>query len=79
MWDCPALSEFLRRQIGVALKVRQCQRLFRQLGIRLRKPRPQIAQADSELQKAHKKTPRAGKKAGHRIVGHARPKGNECR
>jgi transposase len=65
MWDGPALSEFLRRQFGVTLKVRQCQRLFRQLGFRLRKPRPQIAQADPELQRAHKKTPRAGKKAGH--------------
>jgi hypothetical protein len=26
--------------------VRQCQRLFRQMGFRLRKPRPQVAQSD---------------------------------
>ena len=32
--------------------------MFRQLGFRLRKPRPAIAQADPERQKAHKKTPR---------------------
>jgi len=58
MWDGPTLSEFLYRDLGVKLKVRQCQRLFRQLGFRLRKPRPQVAQADPLLQAAHKKTPR---------------------
>lgn len=61
MWDGPTLSEYLRREHGVPLKVRQCQRLFRQLGFRLRKPRPQVAQADPALQAAHKKTPRPGK------------------
>ena len=49
MWDGPTLSEFLRCELGVSLKVRQCQRLFRQLGFRLRKPRPQVAQADPQL------------------------------
>jgi transposase len=62
MWDGPTLSEFLRSELGVKLKVRQCQRLFRQLGFRLRKPRPQVAQADPELQRAHKKTPPPGSK-----------------
>ena len=62
MWDGPTLSEFLRREFGVKLKVRQCQRLFRQLGFRLRKPRPQVAQADPQLQSAHKKTPAPGSK-----------------
>lgn len=62
MWDGPTLSEFLRQELGVNLKVRQCQRLFRQLGFRLRKPRPQVAQADPQLQAAHKKTPRLGAK-----------------
>jgi transposase len=70
MWDGPALSEFLRAELGVSLKVRQCQRLFRQLGFRLRKPRPQVAQADPQLQAAHKKTPRAGKKNRIRSLGH---------
>jgi transposase len=60
MWDGPTLSEFLGRELGVKLKVRQCQRLFRQLGFRLRKPRPQVAKADPLLQAAHKKTPRPG-------------------
>jgi transposase len=70
MWDGPTLSEFLRRELGVNLKVRQCQRLFRQLGFRLRKPRPQVAQADPQLQAAHKKTPRTGTKGRNRSMGH---------
>jgi transposase len=62
MWDGPTLSEFLSKELGVKLKVRQCQRLFRQLGFRLRKPRPQVAQSDPFLQAVHKKTPRTGTK-----------------
>jgi transposase len=69
LWDGSTLSEFLRRELGVSLKVRQCQRLFRQLGFRLRKPRPQVAQADPQLQAAHKKTLRTGAKGRPRSVG----------
>jgi transposase len=43
LWDGPVLSEHLRRQYSVELGVRQCQRLFRRMGFRLRKPRPQVA------------------------------------
>jgi transposase len=59
LWDGPSLSAYLRKELGVSLKVRQCQRLFRRLGFRLRKPRPQVAQADPQLQAAHKKTSQA--------------------
>jgi len=69
MWDGPTLSEFLGRELEVKLKVRQCQRLFRQLGFRLRKPRPQVAKADPWLQAAHKKTPRPGSQGRNRSVG----------
>ena len=69
MWDGPTLSAFLDKQLGVKLKARQCQRLFRQLGFRLRKPRPEVAQADPELQAAHKKTPQAGSKRRNRPLG----------
>jgi transposase len=55
LWDGKALCAFLRREFGVDLGVRQCQRLFKSLGFRLRKPRPQIAHADAALQSAHKK------------------------
>ena len=49
IWDGKTLSVFIRQQYAVDLGVRQCQRLFRQLGFRLRKPPPVIAKADPEL------------------------------
>ncbi len=69
LWDGPILSAFLKRQFSINLKVRQCQRLFRQLGFRLRKPRPQVAQADAVAQAAHKKTPSPGRRSQNRSVG----------
>lgn len=59
LWDGKTLQAWLTRRHRVPLGVRQCQRMFRQFGFRLRKPRPLIAHADPELQKAHKKTPGA--------------------
>ena len=58
LWDGKTLSAWIQREQGVELGVRQCQRLFRQLGFRLRKPRPAIAKADRALQTAHKKNSR---------------------
>lgn len=55
LWDGKTLAAWIKRQYGIRLGVRQCQRLFRQLGFRLRKPRPMVAQAAPERQKAHKK------------------------
>ncbi|MDA9982071.1 helix-turn-helix domain-containing protein [Gammaproteobacteria bacterium] len=46
LWDGKLLSEHLHAHYGVTLGVRQCQRLFRQMGFRFRKPRPQVAQSD---------------------------------
>ena len=60
LWDGPVLSEHLYRRFSVELGVRQCQRLFRQMGFRLRKPRPQVAQADPVKIAAVKKTPPPG-------------------
>jgi transposase len=54
LWDGKALAAWIERRYEIDLGVRQCQRLFRQLGFRLRKRRPIIARADPELQKAHK-------------------------
>lgn len=56
LWDGKTLSAHIKKSHGVSLGVRQCQRMFRQLGFRLRKPRPLIAHADPELQKRHKKS-----------------------
>jgi len=55
LWDGKTLSELVGQRYGIDLGVRQCQRLFRQLGFRLRKPRPLIARADPEQQREHKK------------------------
>jgi transposase len=57
LWDGKTLRVWLARRYGVHLGVRQCQRMFRQFGFRLRKPRPLIAHADPVAQKTHKKTP----------------------
>ena len=56
IWDGQLLSEHLRRRYQIELGVRQCQRLFRQMGFRLRKPRPQVAQSDPVRVAAVKKT-----------------------
>lgn len=62
LWDGKLLSHHLRQKYQVSLGTRQCQRLFRSMGFRRRKPRPLIAQADPVAQAAFKKTRRAGKK-----------------
>lgn len=56
LWDGRVLSEHVHRHFGVELGVRQCQRLFRRMGFRLRKPRPQVAQSDPVRVAAVKKT-----------------------
>jgi transposase len=60
--DGKTLSAFVKSKWDVSLGTRQCQRLFRQLGFRLRKPRPVIANASAEEQAGVKKTPPTGKK-----------------
>jgi transposase len=55
VWDRKTLAAWIERQYGARLGVRQCQRLFRHLGFRLREPRPVVARAGPERQKAHKK------------------------
>jgi transposase len=65
LWDGPLLSEHLRRKYRVKLGVRQCQRMFRQMDFRLRKPRPQVAQADPVRVAAVKKTTATGRARRH--------------
>lgn len=43
-WDGPTLAEHLRRCYGVDLGLRQCQRLYRQMGYRSRRPRGAVVQ-----------------------------------
>lgn len=56
LWDGKTLSTFVEQRWGVLLGVRQCQRLFRRLGFRLRKPRTKIANANISMQEEYKKT-----------------------
>jgi transposase len=42
LWDGKTLSVYVKQQFSIQLGVRQCQRLFRQLGFRLRKPRSKM-------------------------------------
>jgi transposase len=56
LWDGKRLSRWIEQTHHLTVGVRQCQRIFRQLGFRLRKPRPALAQANPQVQKAHKKT-----------------------
>ena len=60
LWDGKLLSHHLEKSYGVKMGVRQCQRLFHDLGFRFRKPRPVIAHSDPEAQQAFKKTDRNG-------------------
>ena len=62
LWDGKLLAHHLRTQHHIALGVRQCQRVFRKLGFRRRKPRPEIAKPDPDpkAQARYKKTPTTG-------------------
>lgn len=55
LWDGKTLSAWIEKEFGIQLRVRQCQRLFRHLDFRLRKPRPVLAKGDPARQKRHKK------------------------
>ena len=65
LWDGKLLSHHLKTLYRIDIGVRQCQRLFHQLGFRRRKPRALIAQADPEAKTAYKKTPKTGPKKEH--------------
>lgn len=56
LWDGKTLSAFIEKRWGIALGVRQCQRIFRRFGFRLRKPRSKMANADIDKQEEYKKT-----------------------
>lgn len=55
LWDGRTLSEYINTFFGLEIGVRQCQRLFRQLGFRYRRPRPMIVGSSVEDKHAFKK------------------------
>lgn len=58
LWDGKLLAHHLSLNYGTTLGVRQCQRMFHAMELRLRKPRGEIAKGDPVLQAAYKKTAR---------------------
>ena len=55
LWDGLLLSHHLTEKYSVSLSVRQCQRLFLQLGFNLQRHRRQVSEADPVQQEAFKK------------------------
>jgi len=55
-WDGKLMSEHIKKKFKIDLGVRQCQRIFKSMGFRFRKPRPVIANANPDAQKTFKKT-----------------------
>lgn len=62
LWDGKALAQWLQERYQIRLGVRQCQRLFRQLEMRYRLPRPAVAKAVPQRQAEHKKNSKSGRK-----------------
>ena len=56
LWDGLLLSHHLEQDYAISLSVRQCQRLFHQMGFTLQRPRRQAHEADPVQQEAFKKT-----------------------
>ena len=55
LWDGKTLAECLQERYQVRLGVRQCQRLFHDLDMRYRLPRPAVGKANPQRQAEHKK------------------------
>jgi len=62
LWDGKSLSHYLKKEYGIKLQVRQCQRLFRKLGFSLKRGRTVVAGGNPKLKQAFKKTPVDSKK-----------------
>jgi transposase len=60
LWDGVLLSHHLEKNYSISLSVRQCQRLFHQLGFSLQRPRRQASESDPLQQEAFKKTSTTG-------------------
>jgi transposase len=56
LWDGQSLAAWIEGEYAIQLGVRQCQRMFRQFGFRLRKPRPLITEANPRCRRRLKKT-----------------------
>jgi transposase len=62
LWDGKTLARGLQEHYQIQMGVRQCQRLFQQLDLRYRLPRPAVGKANPQRQAEHKKNFRRGRK-----------------
>ena len=62
LWDGKTLSYYIKKKYGIELQVRQCQRIFKQLGFTLKRGRTMVANGDPKKKKAFKKTSLTSKK-----------------
>ena len=62
VWDGKSLSAYIEKRYCIVLKTRTCQRLFHQLGFKLKRARPVVARADETKKVESKKTSRENSK-----------------
>ena len=67
VWDGPTLSAYIKNMFGIELSVRQCQRLFHNLGYSLIRPQPYPSKGyeDSEERENFKKNERQSNQTNH--------------
>lgn len=58
IWDGKSLSYYIQQAYSIELGVRQCQRLFHELGFSLKKARPTVYKSDPVKKEVSKKTSR---------------------
>jgi transposase len=56
LWDGKSLSHFIKKEYGIRLQVRQCQRVFKKLGFTLKRGRTMVANGDPDKKSVFKKT-----------------------
>jgi len=62
IWDGKSLSAYIESRYSIVMKTRTCQRLFHQLGFKLKRARPVAARANEEKKAESKKTSRENNK-----------------
>jgi transposase len=55
VWDGKSLSAYIEKRYSIVMKTRTCQRLFHQLGFKLKRARPVVARANEEKKAESKK------------------------
>jgi transposase len=62
VWDGKSLSYYIEKRYSIVMKTRTCQRLFHQLGFKLKRARPVVSRSNEEKKAESKKTSRENSK-----------------